>query len=64
MEIRFKEIKFGFADASVEAQHEPDLLTDAFYDATELADSIWKSGRRRCQWVVAMSSLNASVGVR
>lgn len=45
MEIGFKDIKFGFADASVEAQHEPDLLTDAFYDATELAESIWKSGR-------------------
>ena len=26
--------------------------------------SEFKERRRRCQWVVAMSSLNASVGVR
>lgn len=40
MDIRFKDIEFGFADASTEAHVLPELLIDAFYHS-EIADKMW-----------------------
>jgi hypothetical protein len=40
VEIEFKDIEFGFADASTEAHVRPDLLINAFYHS-EIADKMW-----------------------
>lgn len=38
--MEFKDIEFGFADASTEAHERPELLIDAFYHS-EIADRMW-----------------------
>ena len=42
--VLFKDIEFGYADASTEAQTRPELLLDAFYD-TDIANDVWKGHR-------------------
>ena len=51
------------ANAEVEA-HPQSAQSEAHQSIGSQSDDAQSGETRRCQWVVAMSSLNASVGVR